>query len=248
MFDIALLLGAAFVAGALNAVAGGGSFLTLPALVFVGVPPVVANATGTVALLPGYLAGAWGFREDLAPPPSLSLRAVVLLSLVGGSAGAGLLLLTSDSVFQRIVPWLLLVATALFALAPQLRAWSGHQGTAPGAWKAARGMLAGAGYGGYFNGGLGILLLALLGLLGQTQLNAMNGMKNLVSALLTAIAVGIYAAGGIVQWRLALLMMVAATLGGYGGARVARRLPATVLRWGIVATGLVMAGLFFARQ
>ena len=248
MFDIALLLGAAFVAGALNAVAGGGSFLTLPALVFVGVPPVVANATGTVALLPGYLAGAWGFREDLAPPPSLSLRAVVLLSLVGGSAGAGLLLLTSDSVFQRIVPWLLLVATALFALAPQLRAWSGHQGTAPAAWKAARGMLGVAAYGGYFNGGLGILLLALLGLLGQTQLNAMNGMKNLVSALLTAIAVGIYAAGGIVQWRLALLMMVAATLGGYGGARVARRLPATVLRWGIVATGLVMAGLFFARQ
>lgn len=248
MFDIALLLGAAFVAGALNAVAGGGSFLTLPALVFVGVPPVVANATGTVALLPGYLAGAWGFREDLAPPPSLSLRAVVLLSLVGGSAGAGLLLLTSDSVFQRIVPWLLLVATALFALAPQLRAWSGHQGKAPAAWKAALGMLAVAAYGGYFNGGLGILLLALLGLLGQTQLNAMNGMKNLVSALLTAIAVGIYAAGGIVQWRLALLMMVAATLGGYGGARVARRLPATVLRWGIVATGLVMAGLFFARQ
>ena len=248
MFDIALLLGAAFVAGALNAVAGGGSFLTLPALVFVGVPPVVANATGTVALLPGYLAGAWGFREDLAPPPSLSLRAVVLLSLVGGSAGAGLLLLTSDSVFQRIVPWLLLVATALFALAPQLRAWSGHQGTAPAAWKAALGMLAVAAYGGYFNGGLGILLLALLGLLGQTQLNAMNGMNNLVSALLTAIAVGIYAAGGIVQWRLALLMMVAATLGGYGGARVARRLPATVLRWGIVATGLVMAGLFFARQ
>ena len=248
MFDIALLLGAAFVAGALNAVAGGGSFLTLPALVFVGVPPVVANATGTVALLPGYLAGAWGFREDLAPPPSLSLRAVVLLSLVGGSAGAGLLLLTSDSVFQRIVPWLLLVATALFALAPQLRAWSGHQGTAPATWKAALGMLAVAAYGGYFNGGLGILLLALLGLLGQTQLNAMNGMKNLVSALLTAIAVGIYAAGGIVQWRLALLMMVAATLGGYGGARVARRLPATVLRWGIVATGLVMAGLFFARE
>ena len=248
MFDIALLLGAAFVAGALNAVAGGGSFLTLPALVFVGVPPVVANATGTVALLPGYLAGAWGFREDLAPPPSLSLRAVVLLALVGGSVGAGLLLLTSDNIFQRIVPWLLLLATALFALAPQLRAWSGHQGTAPAAWKAALGMLAVAAYGGYFNGGLGILLLALLGLLGQTQLNAMNGMKNLVSALLTAIAVGIYAAGGIVQWRLALLMMVAATLGGYGGARVARRLPATILRWGIVATGLVMAGLFFARQ
>lgn len=104
-----------------------------------------------------------------------------------------------------------------------------------------------AAYGGYFNGGLGILLLALFGLLGQTQLNAMNGMKNLVSALLTAIAVAIYAAGGIVLWPQALVMMVAATLGGYGGARVARQLPAPVLRWGIVATGLVMAGLFFLK-
>jgi uncharacterized membrane protein YfcA len=108
-------------------------------------------------------------------------------------------------------------------------------------------MLAVAIYGGYFNGGLGILLLALFGLLGQTQLNAMNGMKNVVSALLTAIAVAIYAVGGIVEWPQALLMMVAATAGGYGGARVARRIPAPVLRWGIVATGLVMAGLFFAK-
>ena len=112
----------------------------------------------------------------------------------------------------------------------------------------ALGMLAVAAYGGYFNGGLGILLLALFGLLGQTQLNAMNGMKNLVSALLTAIAVAIYAAGGIVHWPQALMMMVAATAGGYGGARVARKLPANVLRWGIVATGLVMAAVFFWRQ
>ena len=100
----------------------------------------------------------------------------------------------------------------------------------------------------YFNGGLGILCLALFSLLGQTQLNAMNGMKNLVSALLTAIAVAIYAAGGIVQWELAILMMIAATLGGYGGARVARQIPANILRWGIVLTGLVMATLFFARS
>lgn len=249
MFDTALLLAAAFVAGTLNAVAGGGSFLTLPALVFTGVPHVTANATGTVALLPGYAASAWGFREDMQPPPGLSMRAVVVLSLVGGSAGAALLLLTPDATFKKVVPWLLLAATAMFAFGPQLRQWaggSGHGTAAP--WKSALGMLAVAGYGGYFNGGLGILLLALFGLLGQTQLNAMNGMKNLVSALLTAIAVAIYAAGGIVQWPQALLMMVAATLGGYGGARVARRLPAPVLRWGIVATGLVMAGVFFWRQ
>ena len=109
-------------------------------------------------------------------------------------------------------------------------------------------MLVVAVYGGYFNGGLGILLLALFGLLGQTNLHAMNGMKNLVSALLTAIAVAIYAMGGLVQWEQALVMMVAATLGGYSGARVARKIPPNWLRWGIVATGLIMAALFFARS
>ncbi|MEG3002653.1 MAG: sulfite exporter TauE/SafE family protein [Comamonas sp.] len=247
---IALLLAAAFVAGALNAVAGGGSFLTLPALVFTGVPPVVANATGTVALLPGYMAGAWGFKDDMQSPPGLSMKQVVLLSLVGGSAGAALLLFTPDATFRKVVPWLLLGATAMFAFGPQLRAWAAGKNAehaAPSVTQAALGMLVVAIYGGYFNGGLGILLLALFGLLGQTQLNAMNGMKNLVSALLTAIAVAIYAVGGIVEWPQALLMMVAATAGGYGGARVARKIPAHILRWGIVATGLVMAGLFFAK-
>lgn len=247
---LALLLVAAFTAGALNAVAGGGSFLTLPALVFTGVPPVVANATGTVALLPGYMAGAWGFKDDMAPPPGLSMKQVVLLSLIGGSAGAALLLFTPDATFRKVVPWLLLAATAMFAFGPQLRAWASGKNAehaTPSVAKAAIGMLAVAIYGGYFNGGLGILLLALFGLLGQTQLNAMNGMKNLVSALLTAIAVVIYAVGGIVQWQQAIIMMVAATLGGYLGARVARKIPAHILRWGIVATGLVMAVLFFIK-
>ena len=235
--EVALLLAAAFVAGALNAVAGGGSFLTLPALVFVGVPAVTASA--------------WGFKEDMAAPPGLTMRKSIVLSLLGGAAGAALLLLTPDDTFRRVVPWLLLAATALFAFGPQIRAWASRS-TAPGTpastLKATAGMLAVAFYGGYFNGGLGILCLALFSLLGQTQLNAMNGMKNLVSALLTAIAVAIYAAGGIVQWELAILMMIAATLGGYGGARVARQIPANILRWGIVLTGLVMATLFFARS
>lgn len=246
MFETALLLTAAFVAGALNAVAGGGSFLTLPALVFTGVPPVVANATGTVALLPGYLAGAWGFREDTAPPPGLSMRLLVGLSLAGGAAGAALLLVTPEATFRRVVPWLLLAATALFAFGPWLR--QRLAGGAPSPFKAVAGLLAVAVYGGYFNGGLGILLLALFSLLGQTNLHAMNGLKNWVSALLTAIAVAIYAAGGVVQWPQALMMMLAATAGGYGGARVARHIPAQWLRCGIVATGLVMAGLFFWRQ
>lgn len=245
-----LLLTAALVAGALNAVAGGGSFLTLPALVFTGVPPVIANATGTVALLPGYLAGAWGFREDVESPPGLSIKRVVGLSLLGGAAGALLLLVTPEATFRRVVPWLLLAATGMFAFGPQLRRWAAgtHHSHAPAAWKAGLGMLAVAIYGGYFNGGLGIVLLALFGLLGQTRLAAMNGMKNLVSALLTAIAVVVYAAGGLVEWPQALGMMVAATLGGYGGARLARHIPAPWLRAGIVVTGLVMSALFFWQQ
>lgn len=245
---IALLLGAAFLAGALNAVAGGGSFLTLPALVFTGMPPVAANATGTVALLPGYVSGVFGFHEDLEAPPGLSMPTLILLSLAGGAMGATLLLVTEDRTFNKIVPWLLLLATLLFALGPRLlRSARGSQGGHASPAKSATGMLAVSIYGGYFNGGLGILLLALFGLLGQTHLNAMNGAKNLVSALLTAIAVAIYAWGGVVSWPHALLMMLAATAGGYLGARVARRIPAPVLRGGIVLTGLTMTVLFFAR-
>jgi uncharacterized protein len=249
MFDslphLALLLAAAFAAGTLNAVAGGGSFLTLPALVFTGVPPVMANATGTVALLPGYVSGAIGFREDLAAPPGLSMRALALLSVIGGAAGAGLLLITGDTTFRQLVPWLLLVATALFAVGPWVL--RRVRGRPAGPVRAGMGVFAVAVYGGYFNGGLGILLLALFGLLGQTQLNAMNGLKNLVSALLTAIAVAVYAWGGVVAWPQALVMMLAATAGGYFGARVARRIPAAWLRGGIIATGLLMALLFFTR-
>lgn len=247
---VALLLSAAFVAGALNAVAGGGSFLTLPALVFTGIPPVTANATGTVALLPGYAASAWGFREDMEPPPGLTMGKSIALALIGGAGGAALLLFTPNDTFNKVVPWLLLGATALFAFGPQIRAWASRSKDANASantTKAVLGMFAVAFYGGYFNGGLGILCLALFSLLGQTQLNAMNGMKNLISALLTAIAVAVYAVGGIVEWKHTILMAVAATLGGYGGARVARKIPANVLRWGIVLTGLVMAALFFMK-
>lgn len=253
--EAALLSGAAFAAGALNAVAGGGSFLTLPALVVAGASPIVANATGTVALLPGYLSGTWGFREDIRPPPGLSMRALLALGLAGGAAGAALLLLTPAPAFRRLVPWLLLAATALFALAPHLlraargeaaHAAAARQAAAPGGWAAA-GLLLVSAYGGYFNGGLGVLLLALFALLGQTDLNAMNGLKNLLSAALAAIAVVLYAAGGLVRWPEALLMTVGATAGGYLGARAARRVPGAWLRRGIVAVGLAMAAAFFLR-
>lgn len=253
--DVILILAAAFFAGALNAVAGGGSFLTLPALVFVGVPPVVANATGTVALLPGYISGAWGFREDIQAPPGFSLWSVSLISVLGGALGAYLLILTDPTVFKVIVPWLLLVATSLFALGPPLLARLkknpplAQQTHAQTTWALlpACGLLVVTIYGGYFNGGLGIMLLAAFTLMGQTNIHAMNGAKNIVSALLTFIAVIMYAWGGLVQWPQALIMMVGAVLGGYVGARMARLIPALHLRVGIVAIGLIMTVLFFSK-
>ena len=240
-----MLIVAAFMGGGINAVAGGGSFFTFPALVWAGVPPVAANASGTMALLPGYMASTWGFREDLRAPERLSMGAVLATSLIGGSIGAGLLLITPDAVFSDLVPWLLLAATLLFAFGPSLlkRISAGDGESAPGVQLAA--LLLVCIYGGYFNGGLGIVLLAAFGLLGHTGLNRMQGLKNLVSAVLTAIAVALYAIGGAIVWLQALVMMVSAVAGGYVVARVARKLPESTIRFVVIATGVVMTALFF---
>lgn len=251
MLSILLLTSAAFLAGALNAVAGGGTFLTFPALVFLGLPPIPANATSTVAVLPGYVASALAFRRDIGPVGGTGVAPLVAAALAGGLSGAGLLLVTPPQVFGGIVPWLLLVATALFAAGPRLTRWAGRhgQGTEQAAGRPATllTVFAVAVYGGYFNGGLGILLLAAFGLLGLRDLNHMNGLKNLLSAVLTVISAATFAAAGIVAWREAAIMAAAATLGGYAGGRAARHVPAAWLRAGIVAVGLVMAALFFLR-
>lgn len=270
--EILLLGGAAFIAGALNSVAGGGSFLTLPALALVGVPLVSANATGTAALLPGYLAGAWAFRRELAQPMSPSLRRLTALAVVGGAAGALLLLSTPNKTFGQIVPWLLLAATLLFALGPLLLRRRGAQagaqtgaqtgaqnGAATGTparaaaparagWGASLAVLAVAVYGGYFNGGLGILLLAVLGAIGMANLHVMNGIKNFVSAILTAIAVLFYAADGAIVWPYALGMMLASTAGGYIGGALARKLPPVAIRTVVVLTGAAMTVAFFLAE
>ncbi len=244
-FEWALLGGAAALAGALNAVAGGGSFLTLPALALVGVPLVSANATGTAALLPGYLAGAWALRRELAGPMSPSLLRLGVLSVLGGAAGAALLLSTSNQAFGRIVPWLLLVATLLFAIGPALVRRRTAAATPGRAWLADLGIVAVAVYGGYFNGGLGILLLAVLGALGHADMGRMNGIKNFVSAILTLMAVAIYAASGAIVWTHALWMALGATAGGYAGGTAARRLRPELVRGFVVLTGLAMTGAFF---
>ncbi|MFM7025418.1 MAG: sulfite exporter TauE/SafE family protein [Limnohabitans sp.] len=243
--DLPLLTGAAaLAAGVLNAIAGGGSFLTFPALVFAGVPPLAANATSALAVSPGYLGSALGFRAELGKLPGAQLRREVLVAALGGLMGAGLLLVTPARLFSGIVPWLLLLATVLFALGPRLA----RLGSATGQprWRLP-GLLAVSVYGGYFNGGLGILLMALYTLTGESRLNTVNALKNLNSFVLSLLSVVAFAAAGTLVWPQAVWMMLWATVGGWAGAHLARRLPVQWVRLLVIATGLVMSALFFSR-
>ncbi len=245
-----LLAGAAFAAGVLNAIAGGGSFLTLPALVFTGVPPIMANATSALAVSPGYLGSTLGFRAELRELPSAQLGREMAISAAGGVAGALLLLLTPAKVFAGVVPWLLFFATALFAAGPSLARHAGsasHGGSALTKWRIP-GLLIAAIYGGYFNGGLGILLMALYSATGESRVHTANALKNLNSLVLSWLSVAAFIMAGAIAWREGLLMMVAATVGGYFGARWSRRLPAQWVRWSVIGTGLVMTVLFFGHR
>ena len=245
LLPLLVITAAAFFAGGINALAGGGSFLTLPALVFAGLPAVSANATGTAALLPGYLASAWNYRDLMRAPVGLSLLVVLILGTLGGAAGALLLLATPEQAFRGIVPWLLLFATLLFAFGPTLQRRLAGRNRRTGGVGARIGILGVCAYGGYFNGGMGIVMLAMFRLLGVHDLRIANGLKNLLSAVLTLIAVVIYAAGGLISWAGILPMALAATLGGWAGARIGRVLPPRVLRNTIVTVGAVTTVLFF---
>ena len=236
--------GAAFAAGVLNAIAGGGSFLTFPALVFAGVPPLAANATSAMAVSPGYLGSTWGFGAELKALPKSLLQKEVTIAALGGLIGGGLLLVTPAKVFSGLVPWLLLVATALFAAGPWLA--KGNSGQGQPAWRLP-GLMLVAVYGGYFNGGLGILLMALYTLTGESRLNTVNALKNLNSFVLSLLSVLAFALAGAIVWPQAIWMMVLATAGGWVGARLAKRLPVRWVRWLVIATGLVMSAVFFSR-
>ena len=243
MSSLILITVAAFFAGGLNAIAGGGTFLTFPALVFTGIAPVMANATSTLAVFPGYFGSALGFRKDIARFDRHRLVRLITIALVGGLAGSLLLLVTSNRLFSFIVPWLLLAATLLFAFGGWLkqRLQSFHLPETPT-------MLAVSVYGGYFNGGLGIVLLAVFAALGMRDLDQMNGLKSWLSFCLSAISVATFAVAGIIAWPEAIAMMTASTAGGYAGAHLAKRLPRTAVRVFIVVTGLTMSAVFFYKQ
>lgn len=229
-------------AGGLNAVAGGGSFLTFPALVYAGVPPIVANATSAFAVTPGYVGGAIGFRQDLKALDAKALRRMCVTGIAGGVFGGLLLTLTPASIFNAIVPGLLLLATAIFVFGQRIVDRFGNMAIPP-----VLGVFVVSTYGGYFNGGVGIVLLALFGLLGMTNLPMMNGLKNLLSLILSAASLVIFASGGLIVWPLGILMAVFAMSGGYAGARISRGMSTSFLRLIVVATGLVMSAVFLSR-
>jgi uncharacterized membrane protein YfcA len=242
-----LLVVAAFAAGVLNAVAGGGSFLTFPALVFTGVPPIVANATSALAVSPGYAGSTLGFKTELQALPRRRLQREMGISALGGVLGALLLLVTPASVFLGLVPALLLFATVLFAIGPRLAARSAQGAeTSDSPWREP-GLLVVAIYGGYFNGGLGILLMALYTLTGEGRIHNVNALKNLNSLVLSLLSVVAFVVAGVIAWPQGLAMMVAATAGGFWGARWSKRLPVLWVRRGVIVTGLVMSAVFFVR-
>ena len=208
-------------------------------------PPLAAeNATSAAAVSPGYLGSTLGFKAELRALAPALLRREMLTAALGGLIGAALLLVTPARVFSGIVPWLLLLATALFALGPRLSALGQGQGH-----PAMRqpGLLLVAIYGGYFNGGLGILLMALYTLTGESRLNTVNALKNLNSFVLSWLSVAAFAWAGAIVWDQALWMMLLATAGGWSGARLAKRLPTQGVRKLVIGTGLLMSAVFFSR-
>lgn len=248
-----LLIGiAAFAAGAVNSVAGGGTFFSFPALLAVGVPPVVANASNSVALWPGSLAGAWAFRRELARfKRSLPLLSVV--AFFGGIGGGLLLLATSNAAFAKLIPWLLLVATVLFAFSAQLSrlvarfkpAAPGHDGerhVGPGGYLF---QLAVSIYGGFFGAGMGILMLAALAIQGFKDVHEINALKNWLSAVIYSVAVGTFVIANAVSWPHTAVMLITGTVGGYAGAAVARRIPALWLKRVIIAVGSLLTAYYF---
>jgi uncharacterized protein len=235
---------AAFAAGAMNSVAGGGSFLSFPALLFAGVPAISANATNNAAMWVGTIGSARGYREEVAVHRALLLP-IVCASLLGSLIGACLLLATPQALFERMIPWLLLFATIVFALSPRFgRAAVASPSHAP--WQIAA-QFAVAVYGGYFGAGMGILTLAVLAFSGLPSFNAQNAIKNVLAVSINGVALIPFVIARIVDWRFAIPMAATALLGGYFGARVFRRVPQPISRMLVVAIGSAMTMVLFLR-
>ncbi len=242
---------AAMVAGIVNSVAGGGSLISFPALIAFGQPAILANATNTAALWPGSVASALAYRQHTSVHRGV-LPALLVPSIVGGLAGAWVLVSTPPALFDRVVPFLVLFATLLFAFRRHISAGSGHAATldehvslAGRIWGFTFQLLV-ATYGGYFGAGIGILMLASLSLMGLRDIHRMNAVKTILGAIINVIAFVFFAVKGLVVWPLAVIMAAGAILGGYVGARTAMRVdPKWVGRF-VIAVGLAVCVWLFA--
>ena len=243
--EILIILAAGVAAGAINSIAGGGTLVSFPALLWLGRDPIMANATNTVAIWPGSLAGAYGFRQELATVRRWLLL-LIIPSLAGGALGGWLLLRTPTSTFERLVPFLILGATLLLAAQEMITRRLGvlaqaHENPTTG-WVTfvfVFQFLVGL-YGGYFGAGMGILMLAALGLIGLTDMHQMNGLKNVLAIAINGIAAVYFVFAQAVNWRDVLIMMIGTLIGGYAGARTARYFGRRFVRGFVVAIGIVM--------
>jgi len=245
-----LLCASAFFAGVMNSVAGGGTLLTFPALTSV-IGPALANATSTLALLPGSLAGAFAYRAELAPSRRFVLR-MLAPSVAGGFVGAWLVG-RDTSLFKTLVPWLILTAALLFVVQAPISRWMrkhrpDHEPGTP-----AQAALVGfqfliAVYGGYFGAGIGILMITTLGLMGVGDIHRVNAVKTFLATLINGASVVVFVRDGLVVWEFAAAMAGSAVAGGYLGARVARRLPASAVRYAVIVIGFGLSAFYFIRQ
>jgi uncharacterized membrane protein YfcA len=236
--------------GALNSVAGGGSFIAFPALLFTGVPPIPANATNTIALWTAAAASGGAYRERLVVPRRVMIP-LLAASLVGGLAGAFLLLKTPAHTFLLVLPWLTLGATLLFAFAKKLargrKSIIEHEATTSALAAATLFQLAVAVYGGYFGGGMGIVMLAMLATLGMTDIHAMNALKSVMGFVINGIAVLAFVVARAIYWKHGMVMIAGGILGGYVGAHYAQRLPQAWIRGFVVVVGAAMTIYFFTK-
>jgi hypothetical protein len=252
---LALAVASALIAGVMNSIAGAGTLVTFPALIALGVPPISANATSTVALWPGSIGAMWGYRGELRGSRPWAFG-FAIPSLLGGGLGAWLLLRTPAERFSDIVPWLVLGATVLFMVQRPVMRWLARHRDHPGAsdaeltsrrppWSILGYQFLVAIYGGYFGAGVGILMLAALGFMGLTNIHRMNGLKNWGGMCMNFVAATMFALSNVVQWPIALAMAVGAISGGYLGSRTAQRVPQELVRGAVVAIGLISGVLLF---
>jgi uncharacterized protein len=250
-YRAAAAFGAAFLAGVINSVAGGGTLVSFPTLIWLGLPSVAANATSTVAIWPAALGGMWGYRRELRTVES-RLLALVAPSLIGGITGALLLRQTPPAIFDALVPFLILFATLLFmaqdAVQRMLKTAGATVHRSP-RWLAGAmlfQLMVGI-YGGYFGAGIGILMLAALSILGMSDIHQMNGLKNFFGMCINGVAAAYFIWAKMVYWPYVLLMALAAVLGGWGGAGTARRVGRMVVRRVVVGIGFGMALSLFIK-